>query len=68
MSRSLSVPVIRKEKGTRKMDSFFRIIPSTPRLTKDGQPQLPNVTSVDEGNFLWACLRSFENYKLFYIE
>ncbi|XP_041990684.1 uncharacterized protein LOC121741823 isoform X1 [Salvia splendens] len=50
MSRSLSVPVIRKEKGTRKMDSFFRIIPSTPRLTKDGQPQLPNVTSIDDEN------------------
>ncbi|XP_041994230.1 uncharacterized protein LOC121744711 [Salvia splendens] len=47
MSRSLSVPVMRKEKVTRKMDSFFRIIPSTPRLSKDGQPQLP---SADDGN------------------
>ncbi|XP_047973918.1 uncharacterized protein LOC125216288 [Salvia hispanica] len=47
MSRSLSVPVMRKEKVTRKMDTFFRIVPSTPRLTKDGQPQLP---SADDGN------------------
>ncbi|XP_057781791.1 uncharacterized protein LOC131000052 isoform X2 [Salvia miltiorrhiza] len=49
MSRSLSVPVIRKEKGTRKMESFFRIIPSTPRVVaKDGQDQAADTTSVDD--------------------
>ncbi|KAL1558141.1 hypothetical protein AAHA92_08640 [Salvia divinorum] len=49
MSRSLSVPVRRKEKATRKMDSFFRIIPSTPRLTKYGQPQLPSADDENSG-------------------
>lgn len=33
--RSLSVPVNNNEKGLRRMDSFFRVIPSTPRV-KDG--------------------------------
>ncbi|KAK4421537.1 RuvB-like protein 1 [Sesamum alatum] len=32
ISRSLSVPVIDKEKGIQKMNSFFRVIPSTPRV------------------------------------
>lgn len=49
MSRSLSVPVINKEKGTRKMDSFFRVIPSTPRV-KDGDAEVSNATSVDDEN------------------
>lgn len=62
MTRSLSVPVIRKEKGARKMDSFFRIIPSTPRVTKDGQAEVAN-TSVDDGNFYLILL--FEYKKLF---
>ncbi|KAK7257719.1 hypothetical protein RIF29_31892 [Crotalaria pallida] len=35
MARSLSVPVNNKEKSIRRMDSFFRIIPSTPRV-KEG--------------------------------
>ncbi|GMN24740.1 hypothetical protein TIFTF001_000678 [Ficus carica] len=35
IARSLSVPVNRKEKTMRRMDSFFRVIPSTPRV-KEG--------------------------------
>ncbi|XP_050212463.1 uncharacterized protein LOC126664224 [Mercurialis annua] len=35
ISRSLSVPVNNKEKSIRRMDSFFRVIPSTPRV-KEG--------------------------------
>lgn len=30
--RSLSVPVNDKEKNIRRMDSFFRVIPATPRV------------------------------------
>lgn len=36
ISRSLSVPVNDKEVGLRRMDSFFRVIPSTPRV-KEGE-------------------------------
>ncbi|BFG34408.1 hypothetical protein CerSpe_206820 [Prunus speciosa] len=32
ISRSLSVPVNNKERQLRRMDSFFRVIPSTPRV------------------------------------
>ncbi|KAL3829180.1 hypothetical protein ACJIZ3_017982 [Penstemon smallii] len=32
MPRSRSLPNINKEKGIRKMDSFFRVIPTTPRV------------------------------------
>jgi len=32
IARSRSVPVNGKEKGVRRMDSVFRIIPSTPRV------------------------------------
>ncbi|KAL3616431.1 hypothetical protein CASFOL_039821 [Castilleja foliolosa] len=35
MSRSLSVPAINKEKGIQKTDSYFRVIPTTPKV-KDG--------------------------------
>ncbi|CAJ1955971.1 unnamed protein product [Sphenostylis stenocarpa] len=34
IARSRSVPVNSKEKGIRRMDSVFRIIPSTPRVNK----------------------------------
>lgn len=51
MSRSLSVPVINKEKGIQKMDYFFRVIPSTPRV-KDGDAEVSNATSGDDGNSL----------------
>ncbi|XP_052205293.1 uncharacterized protein LOC127810078 isoform X2 [Diospyros lotus] len=36
ISRSLSVPVINKERRMKRSDSFFRVIPSTPRV-KDGE-------------------------------
>ncbi|KAK9999055.1 hypothetical protein SO802_018658 [Lithocarpus litseifolius] len=32
ISRSLSVPINNKERSIRRMDSFFRVIPSTPRV------------------------------------
>lgn len=52
MSRSLSVPVINKEKSTRKMDSFFRVIPSTPRV-KGGDAEVSNAASIEaDGNFI----------------
>ncbi|KAF7805581.1 putative E3 ubiquitin-protein ligase MARCH10 isoform X1 [Senna tora] len=35
IARSLSVPVNNKEKSLRRMDSFFRVVPSTPRV-KEG--------------------------------
>lgn len=35
IARSLSVPVNDKEASLRRMDSFFRVIPSTPRV-KEG--------------------------------
>ncbi|KAM6578869.1 hypothetical protein CsatB_030706 [Cannabis sativa] len=35
IARSLSVPVNNKEKSLKRMDSFFRVIPSTPRV-KEG--------------------------------
>ncbi|KAH6765558.1 RING/U-box superfamily protein [Perilla frutescens var. hirtella] len=47
MSRSLSVPVINKEKPPRRIDSFFRVIPSTPRV-KDGDAEVSNATSADD--------------------
>lgn len=47
MSRSLSVPAITKDKSVRKNDSFFRVIPSTPKV-KD---EVSNATCADDGNF-----------------
>ncbi|GER57712.1 RING/U-box superfamily protein [Striga asiatica] len=35
ISRSLSVPVVRKEKGIQRMNSFFRVIPSTPMVKEE---------------------------------
>ncbi|GFP80991.1 hypothetical protein PHJA_000242400 [Phtheirospermum japonicum] len=35
MSRSLSVPAINKEKGIQKTDSYFRVIPTTPKVKDD---------------------------------
>ncbi|XP_051120265.1 uncharacterized protein LOC127244026 isoform X2 [Andrographis paniculata] len=35
MSRSLSVPVFNKEKAIRRTDSFFRVIPTTPKVKHD---------------------------------
>ncbi|CAK7327413.1 unnamed protein product [Dovyalis caffra] len=35
ISRSLSVPVNNKERSIRRMDSFFRMIPSTPRVKEE---------------------------------
>ncbi|GFP84218.1 hypothetical protein PHJA_000565500 [Phtheirospermum japonicum] len=35
ISRSLSVPVVRKEKGIQRTNSFFRVITSTPRVKEE---------------------------------
>ncbi|KAG8644580.1 hypothetical protein MANES_11G144500v8 [Manihot esculenta] len=45
ISRSLSVPVNGKERSIRRMDSFFRVIPSTPRV-KEGDV----ITNASPGN------------------
>ncbi|CAL1404299.1 unnamed protein product [Linum trigynum] len=37
IARSLSVPVINKEGSIRRVDSFFRVIPSTPRVKESGE-------------------------------
>ncbi|PIN15431.1 Ubiquitin--protein ligase [Handroanthus impetiginosus] len=50
MSRSLSVPVINKEKGIRKTDSFFRVIPSTPKVTDADTPVSTATAGDDEKN------------------
>ncbi|KAL2239818.1 UNVERIFIED_CONTAM: hypothetical protein Sindi_0623000 [Sesamum indicum] len=47
ISRSLSVPVINKEKNIRKMDSFYRVIPSTPRV-KNGDAEVSKATTGDD--------------------
>ncbi|CAL5426538.1 unnamed protein product [Camellia sinensis] len=44
ISRSLSVPVIRKERRMKRSDSFFRVIPSTPRV-KEVDSTMPNATT-----------------------
>lgn len=53
ISRSLSLPVINKERRTRRVDSFFRVIPSTPQ-GKDGNSIFPATSpanvSEDEPN------------------
>ncbi|KAL3530580.1 hypothetical protein ACH5RR_009902 [Cinchona calisaya] len=46
ISRSLSVPVINKERNIRRMDSFFRVIPATPRV-KDGDLVTTVTTATD---------------------
>ncbi|KAK4351479.1 hypothetical protein RND71_030792 [Anisodus tanguticus] len=40
ISRSLSLPVINKERSTKRVESFFRVIPSTPQ-GKDGNFTVP---------------------------
>ncbi|KAK3022484.1 hypothetical protein RJ639_045813, partial [Escallonia herrerae] len=47
ISRSLSVPVNSKERSIRRTDSFFRVIPSTPRV-KDGDAALSTSTPSGE--------------------
>ncbi|KAF3628334.1 putative ruvB-like 1-like [Capsicum annuum] len=54
ISRSLSLPVINKERSTRRVESFFRVIPSTPQR-KDGNSTVPDappakVSEDDEQN------------------
>ncbi|KAL8496673.1 hypothetical protein ACS0TY_020385 [Phlomoides rotata] len=50
ISRSISLPVISKEKKSlQKMNSFFRVIPSTPR-TKVEDSQVSTATSGDDEN------------------
>ncbi|XP_012064833.1 uncharacterized protein LOC105628103 isoform X2 [Jatropha curcas] len=46
ISRSLSVPVNNKEKSIRRMDSFFRVISSTPRV-KEGNVETNSSPGVD---------------------
>lgn len=53
ISRSLSVPVHNKEITLRRMDSFFRVIPSTPRLmegdamTSNTNPRADEISDAD---------------------
>ncbi|XP_059626770.1 uncharacterized protein LOC132269552 [Cornus florida] len=51
MSRSLSVPINNKERSLKRMDSFFRVIPSTPRA-KDGDGMMSITSHIgdDENN------------------
>ncbi|KAI4334409.1 hypothetical protein L6164_019107 [Bauhinia variegata] len=49
IARSLSVPVINNEKSLRRMDSFFRVIPSTPRV-KEGNETLAKSPIADSEN------------------
>ncbi|MED6218515.1 hypothetical protein PIB30_027307 [Stylosanthes scabra] len=49
IARSRSVPINTKEKGIRRMDSFFRVIPSTP-LLKEGNDWLTKYTTKDTEN------------------
>ncbi|KAK6163303.1 hypothetical protein DH2020_000167 [Rehmannia glutinosa] len=50
ISRSLSVPVINKEKGIQRMNSFFRVIPSTPRAKEDDSEVSMATKGDDENN------------------
>lgn len=53
MSRSLSVPVINKERSIRRMESFFRVIPATPRV-KDGDSTMTVTTATgNTGNLVF---------------
>ncbi|XP_061358773.1 uncharacterized protein LOC133302966 [Gastrolobium bilobum] len=49
IARSLSVPVNSKEKSIRRMDSFFRVVPSTPRV-KEGNELLTTSPTKDTEN------------------
>ncbi|PIN17495.1 Protein involved in mRNA turnover and stability [Handroanthus impetiginosus] len=51
ISRSLSLPVIKKEKSIQKMNSFFRVIPSTPRMKdEDIEVSMATAGGDDEKN------------------
>lgn len=50
ISRSLSVPVNDKERSLGRMDSFFRVIPSTP-LVKGGSGKLNS--PIEEAGMIW---------------
>ncbi|KAK6164078.1 hypothetical protein DH2020_000942 [Rehmannia glutinosa] len=50
ISRSLSVPVINKEKGIQRMNSFFRVIPWTPRAKEDDSEVSMATKGDDENN------------------
>ncbi|RXI04569.1 hypothetical protein DVH24_038843 [Malus domestica] len=50
IARSLSVPVNHKEMNLKMMDSFFRVIPSTPRV-KEGDGVSISSPTVDAGYF-----------------
>ncbi|KAL9143581.1 hypothetical protein ABFS82_14G244400 [Erythranthe guttata] len=50
ISRSLSVPDMKKEKGIRKIDSFFRVIPSTPRANDVDDAEVSITTAGDDEN------------------
>ena len=51
IARSRSVPVNDKEASLKGMDSFFRVIPSTPRVKKGGV--LSNASeAVNTGEFM----------------
>lgn len=47
IARSLSVPDFSKDRSLRRMDSFFRVIPSTPRV-KDGDDVTPVTASTGD--------------------
>ncbi|CAA0811992.1 RING/U-box superfamily protein [Striga hermonthica] len=49
ISRSLSVPVVRKEKGIQRTNSFFRVIPSTP-MVKEEDSELAIAIKEDDEN------------------
>lgn len=57
MSRSLSLPVINKEKSIQKMNSFFRVIPSTPRV-KDEDSEVSMATPGNDGNYKFSLIES----------
>jgi len=48
IARSLSVPANDKDKSLRRMDSFFRVVPSTPQV-KEGNELLATHTTNDTG-------------------
>ncbi|XP_038705835.1 uncharacterized protein LOC120001531 isoform X1 [Tripterygium wilfordii] len=48
--RSLSVPINNKERSIRRMDSFFRVIPSTPRVKEGDITSNPSLAVDTENN------------------
>lgn len=50
MSRSLSLPVINKENGIQKMNYFFRVIPSTPKVKDEESDVSVASTGKIDGN------------------